>query len=152
MRLSSSFTLEEFIKSPTARRLQLDNTPSPAIIENLTALCTHVLQPVRNYFNLPVVINSGYRSANLNRAMGGASTSQHLYGQAADIEIPGVSNDLLWTYIVENLPFDQCIAEFLSSNDPKAGWVHVSYGPRARKEALSCISTGHYVKGLKYVA
>lgn len=153
MRLSASFTLEELTKSPTANRLQLDNTPPAVAIENLTLLCRHVLQPVRNYFNLPVIINSGYRSANLNHAMGGASTSQHLFGQAADIEIPGISNDLLWTYIHENLEYDQLIAEYLIPDNPKAGWVHVSWNAKGnRKEALSCIGTHHYVNGLKYVS
>lgn len=153
MKLSTNFTLDELTKSPTALRLGINNTPGPAYINNLRLLCMHILQPVREYFGKPVVINSGYRSASLNQAMGGSHTSQHMYGQAADIEIPGVSNDILWQYIERNLKYDQVIAEYLKADDARAGWVHVSWKSEGnRQEALSCVAQGLYVKGLEYVA
>ena len=148
--LSPSFSVGEFEKSPTALRLQIDNTMPPAAIENAKLLCKHVLQPIRNKWSLPVTINSGYRSANLNRAMGGSQTSQHMLGMAADIEIHGVSNAILWQWIHDNLEFDQLIAEYLKPNDPKAGWVHVSFNNgKNRKQALSCVN-GKYLSGLHY--
>lgn len=151
MYLSPSFSLNEFVKSGAAIRLGLDNTPPPSAVENLRELCLNVLQPIRNKWGLPVVISSGYRSANLNHAVGGSSTSLHLFGQAADIEVPGVSNAELWRFIRGNLPFDQLIAEYLEADDPRAGWIHVSYKKfENRKQALSCVG-GAYVDGLKYV-
>lgn len=151
MYLSPSFSLSEFVKSPTAIRLGIDNTPTDNVIENLRELCINVLQPIRNKWGLPVVINSGYRSPALNKAVGGASSSQHVLGQAADIEIMGVNNADLWKFIRSNLPFDQLIAEYLQPNDPNAGWIHVSYKKfENRKQALSCVG-GAYVDGLKYV-
>lgn len=151
MRLSTSFMLNEFTKSATALRLGLANEPSAAEVTNLKALCENVLQKVRNKFNLPIQINSGYRSPALNVAMGGAPTSQHVDGKAADIEMYGVSNAALWTYIKDNLEYDQLIAEYVSKSDPKAGWVHVSFNAgKNRKQALSCVA-GKYLQGLYYV-
>jgi len=113
-------------------------------------LCENVLQPLRDHFNLPVTVISGYRSANVNRAVGGRFNSQHLVGEAADIEILGVSNADVWRFIVAELPFDQVIAEYLEKNDPSAGWVHVSYSRgNNRKEAMSCVK-GKYSAGLLY--
>ena len=150
--LSPSFRLSEFVRSQAAINLGLDNTPGPQAIENLRQLCIHVLQPVRNHFALPVRINSGFRSANLNRAIGGALSSQHMLGEAADIEIEGVSNAHLWEFISKLPAYDQVIAEYLEANDPNAGWVHVSYRKdRNRKEAISCISRGVFLKGLHFV-
>lgn len=150
MRLSQNFTLAEFTKSNQAIKLRIDNTnPTPAAIECMKELCAHVLEPLRAAFDKPIRISSGYRNMQLNHAMGGAEKSQHIYGQAADIEIPGISNDLVWQYIVDQLPYDQVIAEHLSSKDGAAGWIHVSYVPNGRREALSC-AHGDYLPGLVY--
>ena len=113
MYLSDNFRLSELLKSQTALRKGIDNKPKePHIIENLQTLCDKVLQPIRDHFNLPVVINSGFRCAKLNKAIGSSSKSQHTKGQAADIEIPGVSNKTIAEWIEDNLGFDQCILEF----------------------------------------
>jgi len=150
--LSQNFTLEEMCKSSTAIKNGWDNTPSPNYINNLRLLCAHVLQPIRTHFNLPVTVSSGFRSANLNRAMGGSNTSQHMFGQAADIEIKGVANYILWQFIADNLSFDQVIAEYLEINSPSAGWIHVSYkSSDNRGQTLSCVGPGRYVTGLQYV-
>lgn len=147
MQLSSHFSLQEFTKTSAKG---FDNTPNEKHIEYMKTLCENILEPVRRNFSLPVKINSGFRSVNLNHAMGGAPTSQHTMGQAADIEVLGVHNAEVWKYIVENLPFDQCIAEKLSATDPNAGWVHVSFSARNRRQALSF--NGHeYLEGLHYV-
>ena len=92
MKLSDNFTLDELTKSQEAIRLDIPNEPGDEHITNLMLLCTHILQPVRNYFKMPVSISSGYRSAALCEAIGSSTTSQHTKGQAADFEIFGVHN------------------------------------------------------------
>jgi zinc D-Ala-D-Ala carboxypeptidase len=126
-RLSPHFRLNELTKSDTALRLGIANIPNAEAVANLKALCEHVLEPIRNAFNIPFAPNSGYRGPELNRAIGGAPTSQHMSGHAADIEIPGVRNDVLAQWIRDNLEFDQLILEFYTPGDPTSGWVHVSY-------------------------
>ena len=76
---------------------------------------------------MPVSVSSGYRSAELCKAIGSSSTSQHTRGEAADFEIFGVANKTLAEFIVANLDFDQCILEFWNENEPNSGWVHCSY-------------------------
>lgn len=150
--LSANFTLEEMCKSPTAIRLGIDNTPGEIEIQAMKELCANILQPVRNHFALPITINSGFRCPQLNAVMGGAKSSQHTMGQAADIEIRGVPNHQVWQWIHDNLEYDQLIAEGLRKDDPDAGWVHVSYNNiRNRKQPLSCVVPGKYVQGLQYV-
>lgn len=126
MRLSKNFTLCEFTKSQTAERRGIDNTPQGEHMEAAKALFENVVQPVRDQFG-PTVINSGYRSPELNEAVGGSSKSQHCKGEAADIEVPGVANGDLANWIVDNLDFDQVILEFYTPGIPDSGWVHVSY-------------------------
>ena len=91
VRLSKNFTLQEFIKSQTAIRQGLDNTPSPIHLQNAKMLFAHVVQPVRDKFGV-TVINSGYRGPALNEAVGGSTKSQHCKGEAVDIECPGTPN------------------------------------------------------------
>lgn len=127
MKLSRHFTLREFVRSQVAARKDIDNTPDAEAIEAIKRLCTRVLDPVRKEFG-PFSPSSGYRSPELNRAVKGARGSQHTLGQAADIEVPGLANVDLARWIRDNVSsFDQLILEFYDSNDPFAGWVHVSY-------------------------
>lgn len=140
MQLSKNFTLQEFTKSQTAERRGIDNTPSQEHLENAEALFADVVQPVREFFG-PTVINSGYRSSELNEAIGGSSTSQHCKGEAVDIEVPGVPNAEVALWIRDNLQFDQLILEFYTPGIPDSGWVHVSYtdyGPN-RGECLTAM-------------
>ena len=126
MRLSKNFTMAEFTKSQTAERRGIDNTPEGDHLEAAKALFENVVQKVRDHFG-PTVINSGYRSPELNEAVGGSSRSQHCKGEAADIEVPGVANAELAEWIRDNLEFDQLILEFYTPGIPDSGWVHVSY-------------------------
>ena len=126
MQLTQHFDLEELTKSQTGDRLGIDNVPGAAELDCLKELCEQVLEPVRAHYG-PVFINSGYRCPDLNKAVGGASTSQHCLGQAADIEVPGVPNGDLAAWIVANLNFDQVILECYRKGQPNSGWVHVSY-------------------------
>ena len=127
MQLSKSFTLNELTKSQEATRLGIDNTPNEEQIQNLKILCEKILQPLRDYYGMPVSISSGYRSAALCVAIGSSPNSQHTKGQAADFEIFGVANRDVAEFIVKNLEYDQCILEFWNENDPNSGWVHCSY-------------------------
>ena len=147
MKLTNNFSLQELLKSQTALRKGIDNKPAnPGVITNLQVLCEKVLQPVRDHFGKPVVINSGYRSPKLNKAIGGSNKSQHTKGEAADIEIPGLSNKELAEYIEDNLPFDQLILEFYNGVDPNSGWVHVSYVNDSdnRKQTLTINKNGAF--------
>ena len=102
MKLSKHFNLEEFTKSMTAQRKGIDNTPGAGDIKNLEDLCYCVLEPVRNKFDKPVTITSGYRSEELCVAIGSKKTSQHAKGQAADFEITGVPNIKVAYWIANN--------------------------------------------------
>jgi hypothetical protein len=106
----------------------MDNTPhSDEVVQNLTVLCEQVLQPLRDAYGVGIKVNSGYRSPDVNAAVGGSRTSDHCKGQAADIEIPGVANADLAQYIADNFDFTQLILEFYTQGIPDSGWVHVSY-------------------------
>lgn len=127
MKLSNNFTLSEMIKSDTALRHDMDNTPGDVEIENLRKLCVNVLQKVRDHYGKGVKVNSGFRHPEVNAKVGGSKTSDHCMGQAADIEIPGVPNAELAEWIKDNCEFRQLILEFYTPGVPDSGWVHVSY-------------------------
>jgi|TARA_B110000305_G_C19435307_1_gene638565 uncharacterized protein YcbK (DUF882 family) len=151
MNLSKHFTLREFTKSQTAERKGIINEPNEDQIEFMEQLCENVLEKIRSAFAKPININSGYRSVALCEAIGSKSTSQHCKGQAADIEIYGVSNYELAKYIEKNLNFDQLILECWDGVDPNSGWVHVSYvGENVnRKDVLTYNKEAGYTKGIE---
>ena len=129
------FTMQELTASPTAKRKGIDNTPTPEVTANLTALVANVLDPLREAFGKPIVVISGYRCRKLNRAVGGASRSQHITGEAADIRTlsdRAWENRQLFDLIQKlGLPFDQLIDEY------NYDWVHVSFREgRNRREVL----------------
>jgi hypothetical protein len=127
LKLSPNFTLGEMVKSETALRQGLDNTPGLIEVDNMIALAENVLQKVRDHFQKGVKVNSGFRHPDVNAAVGGSRTSDHCKGQAADIEIPGIANADLAQWIVDNCEFRQVILEFYTPGIPDSGWVHVSY-------------------------
>jgi uncharacterized protein YcbK (DUF882 family) len=140
MQLTNNFSLAEMVKSDTALRHDMDNTPGEAEIENLKRLCEKVLQPVREHFKTGVKVNSGFRHPDVNAKVGGSKTSDHCKGQAADIEIPGIPNADLAKWITENLDFTQVILEFYTQGVPDSGWVHVSYDPQnLKKQSLTAV-------------
>ena len=110
MQLTKNFTLEELTRSDTAAKRGIRNVPDNEAIGNLRNLCERALQPVRDVYGRAVRVTSGYRSPELNRAVGGASASQHVKGEAADITIEGVSaRDLYNKIIALGIEFDQLI-------------------------------------------
>jgi len=130
MNLSEHFTLEEMVFSQTAVRKGIDNTPDTIVIRNLTNLCEHILEPIRKGLARPIHISSGYRCEALNKAIGGAKTSQHIEGKAADISVKGMTTQELYDWIkYSGVVFDQLIQEFDS-------WVHISYAVNARMDRL----------------
>lgn len=136
MRLSRHFTLDELTVSQTAARLGLDNEPPAAAVVELQRLCELVLQPLRDSIGKPVVISSGYRSPEVNRAVGGAVASDHLVGRAADLIVPGVPIRRVCARIAElRLPFRQLIDEFGPS-----GWVHVAIPARGDTPARQMLA------------
>ena len=136
MKLSENFTLSEMTKSETALRHGLPNDPEPDHLENMKKLAEHVLQPVRDHYGRGVKVNSAYRHPDVNRAVGGSTTSDHCKGMAADIEIPGVPNAELAEWIQDNLEFRQLILEFYTPGIPDSGWVHVSYNEADNKKQV----------------
>lgn len=120
----------ELLKSPEAIRLDIKEqfNPNQEIIDNLKALCEDILEPLREKINEPILITSGYRCESLNNKVGGADTSQHMQGQAADIHINGLSIEDLFQYIKKSdLNFDQLIQEFNN-------WVHISFNKNKKKQ------------------
>ena len=141
MRISKNFSLSEMVKSATAVRLNVDNSPNSVHLVNLTHLAIHILQPVRDQFGV-ITINSGYRSPALNSKVGGSKTSQHCNGQAADFESFSTPNPDLAKWISKNLEFDQLILEFYDGKDPNSGWIHCSYNLMGnRKKIMTALKT-----------
>ena len=134
MILSKNFTLQEFTKTVSAIRNDIDNSPNAEHIRNIQLLVKYVLQPLREGLNKPIRITSGYRSEALNKAIKGSKKSQHCKGQAADLQfkVNGVmSNKMIRDKIIElDLPFDQMINEFNYS------WIHISYNHEYNRKAM----------------
>jgi hypothetical protein len=131
MKLTEHFTLAEFVNSDTAKRKRIDNTPSANAIKNIQALCQEVLEPARIEYGRAMIISSGYRSEQLNKAVGGAKNSQHMTGCAADI----VCSDPEKLFeIMRKGKFDQLLWE----HKGKTQWLHVSYRPNGvnRQQAI----------------
>ena len=123
MKLSEHLELSEVIRSESAKRNGISNMPTQDHIENFKILATKVFEPIREHFGVPIRISSGYRSAELNKCIGGSETSQHSSGEAIDIDQDQttITNKQVFQYIKDNLAFDQLINEF------NYAWVHVSY-------------------------
>jgi hypothetical protein len=134
MQLSTNLSLAEVTRSETAKRRGISNMPTPEHIENFKKLAVNIFQPIREHFGKPILISSGYRSAELNKAIGGSLSSQHCSGEAIDIDMDGtdITNKQIFDFIKDNLTFDQVINEFDYS------WVHVSFAANRsqRKQVL----------------
>jgi hypothetical protein len=127
MKLSDHFYLSELTKSSTAERQGITNEPDEEQIQNLTLVCDKILEPVRSYYGIPFIPNSGFRCLELNRAIGSSDKSQHTTGEAVDFEVPGISNKEVALWVKENCEYDQLILEFYKEGQPASGWVHCSY-------------------------
>jgi hypothetical protein len=154
MKLSEHLDLSEVIRSESAKRKGISNMPTAEHIENFKLLAEKVFQPIREHFRCPIHISSGYRSKELNQAVGGSLTSQHCQGEAIDIDMDGtpngVTNRMVFDYIKDNLEFDQLIYEFGDKQNPD--WVHVSYesSGKQRKQILRAVRTNGKTSYLPY--
>jgi len=151
MQLSPHFQLQEFTKSTTANKHGLYNIPREECeIANLKALASKVLEPARKLFNKPILITSGFRCATLNRLIGGAAQSQHMYGEAADFIVRGlpVFDAALALSVQDNLPFDQLIYEVKTRGGKPIEWIHISHTRNGenRREVLTIAPNSGRIK------
>ena len=141
MKVTEHVSYKEVIKSNTAIRKGIENIPSGEQMEKIKLLCENIFEPLREHVGGPIVINSLFRSPQLNIAIGGAASSQHCANNGAAMDIDdtygSMSNADMFEFIKDNLDFDQLIWEFGTDENPN--WVHVSYKTRGnRKQILKC--------------
>jgi hypothetical protein len=153
MQLSKNLSLSEMIRSESAKRNGINNMPTDEHTSNMKKLAANIFQPIREHFNVPIHISSGYRSSALNASIKGTSkTSQHSTGEAIDIDMDAttVTNMQVFTWIKNNLVFDQLIYEF--GNDKNPDWVHVSYEStgKQRKQILKAIKKNGKTSYINY--
>ena len=143
MKLSEHFTVAELTVSEWASRNGVDNTP-PGMMQTTLRELAAKLEEVRDVLKEPIHVNSGYRSAKVNKAIGGSSTSSHQYGQAADIICPAFGRpDQVCEAIMESgIKFDQLILEYPTPEG--GGWVHIGIGKRMRQQVLTINKHGTF--------
>ena len=130
--ISTHISLEEATNSPTAKRLGFANKPTEDHIKNMEALATTIFEVLRKGLgDHPIRITSFYRSEESNKAVGGATASQHCKGEAMDLQGVNATNAEVFEYIKDHLPFDQMIWEFGTNVEP--AWVHVSYSRKSNR-------------------
>ena len=130
------FELNELLKSDTALSKKIDNSPSWEIVEHLDELVTKILDPLREAWGKPIKISSGYRCPRLNQAVGGAATSVHKCGWAADLQTSGkfeTFRDFVVNWVKKNnIGFDQILLE--SNKKTKAQWIHIGLYNNAKQQ------------------
>jgi hypothetical protein len=126
-KISKHVSYHEGVYSRTAERLGIENDPTEEHLSNMKITAEKIFEPLREHVGGPIKINSFYRGPKLNKAIGGAKKSQHMSGQAMDIDdtIGCMSNADMYHWIKQNLNFDQLIWEFGTDKNPN--WLHVSY-------------------------
>jgi zinc D-Ala-D-Ala carboxypeptidase len=139
MKISEHLSLAEVTRSEYAKRNGINNMPNPEHTEILIELAQKIFEPIRKHFNKPIYISSGYRCKALNTAIGGAKNSQHMKGEALDIDQGNRKENMeIFDFIKNNLDFDQLINEF------GYDWIHVSYNTSGKqaKQVLDAIKEG----------
>ena len=148
------FTLADLTRSGTAKRRGLSNQPGERETACLINLVDNILDPLQEEWGDKIHIESAYRAPAVNAAVGGAKSSQHMLGQAADIQTTPKNLDAQWMmlhFIIDlGLPFDQLISE-KPDGMGRPNWIHVSYGPRHRRQRLS-YNGSSYPKGFKLLS
>jgi hypothetical protein len=137
--ISTHVLYSEVVHSDTAKRLGIDNTPNGGQTERIKTTAQKIFEPLRLALGVPIYISSCFRSEALNKAIGGAKNSQHMTGEAMDLDAEkygGTTNKAIFDYIKDNLEWDQLIWE--GNSDVEPDWVHVSYSYKhpLRKEIL----------------
>lgn len=125
--ISKHISFTESVKSNTALRLNLNNSPNEYHVSNMVGVAVNIFEPLREFVKGPIKINSMFRSEDLNTAIGGSNRSQHCEGRAMDLDdtYGHKTNAEMFNYIKDNLSFDQLIWEF--GDDKNPNWIHVSY-------------------------
>lgn len=136
MQLSENFHLSEMLVSQTASRRGFSEQYNPPqnVIDNLRKVCVYGLQKIRDHYERPLIVTSGYRCLRTNRAIGSSDGSDHVQGYAADFTVPGVPNLALAKWIQLHINYDQLILEFGTVRNPS--WIHLSLNPRGRNQIL----------------
>ena len=147
--ISKHISYKEGVYSRTALRKDIDNTPGDDQLYFMEIIAEKIFEPLRENVGGPIKINSFYRSPELNKAIGGSTTSQHCKGQAMDIDdtFGRMSNAEMYHWIKENLDFDQMIWEF--GNDDNPAWIHISY-VSPEKNRNRCLKAYKENKKTKY--
>jgi len=152
MKLSKFFSLEEFTRSDTARKLKISNEPTPEHVQNLSDMCVNLLDPIREAWGQPLIVSSGYRGYKLNAAVKGSKTSAHCFGLAADL-VPVDSRDIdeFKAFVPKflkksGLPYDQWIDEerttMVKGVPQVSRWGHIGYRDRkGRQRRQNLITT-----------
>lgn len=139
MDLSEHFTIDSLLRSDTATEKGYTEqyTPPVAVMNNLQALCTNLLEPLRIKANKAVFVSSGYRCPRLNAAVGGEPTSQHITGEAADTNAAGYTTEQWYQFVkAAGVPFDECLIE---TNGRGIWWLHLSYDPAKDVQRGICL-------------
>lgn len=144
--LTNNFSIQELTKSQTAERRGISNNPGVTEVHYIKILAEKILQPVRDHYKIPFTVSSGYRCPELSIIIGSSRNSQHCKGQAADFEVPTISNWDVCHYIKDNLEFDQLILECFTGGN--TGWIHCSIADEPRGELLTFDRQNGYRKGL----
>ena len=141
-RISKHISYKEAVGSNYAKQKGIKNKPNEEQVENMKLLAEEVFEPLREWVDAPIKVNSMFRSLELNTALKGSKTSSHIKGEAMDItSMGGKSNLEMFHYIKDNLDFDQLIWEF--GKEPK--WLHVSFNKdNNRKQVLVTKKRGVY--------
>jgi hypothetical protein len=144
MKLSAHLSLKEVIKSNTATRRGISNQPTQQHLQNLLIVAKEIFEPIRVHFNEPIYVSSGYRSRELNKAVGGSKSSDHCKGFALDLDQDyrntEVSNQDIFEFIRDNLCFKQLI------NENNYSWIHVSFDAKNLKQEVLELKNGKYIR------
>lgn len=126
-KISEHISYKEAVRSDTADRLNIINIPGKTELDNMSTISEKIFEPLRSHVGGPIRINSFFRSVELNKAIGGSSTSQHCKGQAFDLDdsYGCMTNAEMYKFVKDNLDFDQMIWEF--GDDENPNWIHISY-------------------------
>ena len=126
-KISEHISYKEAVRSDTADRLNIINLPNESELDNMSTISEKIFEPLRSHVGGPIRINSFFRSVELNKAIGGSSTSQHCKGQAFDLDdsYGCMTNAEMYKFVKDNLDFDQMIWEFGDNENPN--WIHISY-------------------------
>jgi zinc D-Ala-D-Ala carboxypeptidase len=131
-KLSKNLTYAEAIASQTATRHGIKNIPTQNVLKRMVLVANNVFQPIRDHFNTPIRVSSFFRNKKVNQLVGGSLSSQHVSGEAIDLQgTNGLTNAEIFEYIKNNLDFDQLINEYPNSKGEPA-WVHVSFREQKR--------------------